>query len=453
MKSADRKTGSGDSRADTGDQRRAALRSRWITIPDIVKRRWHRAREHRASLALLSGAFLVWGLSRSLDDLLVALFNASGELNYATAMLIHLSFFGAYLLVCFPAGAFLRRYGYRRSLTLSLLLLGAGTAVCVPAAVMDRFALCLVGIFLLGVGIASLQTCANPCVGLLGPERTAAARLLLIQGFSSLGSMIGPMAGLALFGSWSLRRSWTPLLFPRHLLGDIYVLLATGAVLMAMLVWRYFDAIPERAEARAKLTGWGILRHRRLVFGAVAVFLYVGCEVTVLGHSILYLSRHYSEGLLPGTAAALLSLYWAAVLVGRLGAVTVLKNMDTRTLLQGSCGVALVLVQTAVHVTPRVGGMCLLATGFCHATMFPSIFSLSVLGLHAEELPQASALLSTAICGGGAMPILSSVLATHAGLGAAFLLPSAAYVLIGAGASQLFPRAYHLSHSPTDTAA
>jgi len=77
---------------------------------------------------LLACSLLLWGVLRSLNDLLVSLFQAAGRLPFATAMLVHASFFSAYLLVCLPAGVYLRRYGYRRGLTVSAGLMAAGAA-------------------------------------------------------------------------------------------------------------------------------------------------------------------------------------------------------------------------------------------------------------------------------------------------------------------------------------
>jgi FHS family L-fucose permease-like MFS transporter len=390
----------------------------------------------------------VWGILRSLDDILVAIFHASGSLHYATAMLIHFSFFSAYLLMSIPAGIYVERCGYVRSLTAALLLMALGSAICVPVALLYSFPLCLVGIFVMALGIAALQTAANPYIGVLGPEEHATARLLIVQSFSSLGSVLGPMAGTMLFGTWSRHGSPAALVFPARLLSVIYLLL-TLCLMVLMLLRRNFVDRTRASRGSIAGAGWQLLRHRRPLFGASAVFLYVGSEATLLGHSIPYLSGHYTEGFLPGTAAGLLSVYWLSMLAGRIFAVSLLKGIDTRTVLQGACLLAFVFIQVALYHGGAAGGICLLCTGLCNAVMFPSIFSLSVAGLREEDLPQASALLSTAICGGAVMPVLSSLLAERFGIAVAFLLPSLAYVFIGLCSSIFFPRDYHLQRLPS----
>ena len=129
-------------------------------------------------------------------------------------MLIHFSFFSAYLLISIPAGIYIERCGYVSSLTAALLLMALGSAICVPAALLYSFPLCLAGIFVMALGIAALQTAANPYIGVLGPEEHANTRLLIVQGFSSLGSVLGPLAGAMLFGTWSQHASAAPLVFP-----------------------------------------------------------------------------------------------------------------------------------------------------------------------------------------------------------------------------------------------
>ncbi|MDR3734540.1 MAG: MFS transporter [Acidobacteriaceae bacterium] len=167
--------------------------------------------EVRLSLILIAASFFLWGILRSLDDLLVALFQAAGTLRYATAMQIHASFFSAYLVASIPAGYLLRRNGYRRLLVCSVMLMALGSAICAPALWTNSFQLCLIGVFIVALGIAVLQTTSNPCIGLLGPEHSATARLLLVQAFVTLGSALGPLTSLALFGGWTRSTQSAPL--------------------------------------------------------------------------------------------------------------------------------------------------------------------------------------------------------------------------------------------------
>ncbi|MDR3734580.1 MAG: MFS transporter [Acidobacteriaceae bacterium] len=399
----------------------------------------------RRSLVLIALSFLLWGVLRSLDDILVALFQASFTLPYAIAMLVHFSFFSAYLLGCIPAGIYLRHYGYRNSLVCALMMMTAGSAICMIALWLHVYQFCLAGVFVIGIGIAVLQTAANPCVSLLGPEGTATARLLLVQCFNALGAMLSPLAGTILFGTWT-RLSPAQLAFPRTRLATIYLAATSLLFLLSIVVKRSFASILSQKRS-SHGSGWNLLRHRPLLCGIVATFLYVGTEATLLGHSIPYLSGHGRTGFLPSTAATLLSVYWGAVIIGRISAAQLLRRVHTRTLLQGASVLAFCLIQVSIFGQGSSASAALLATGLCNAVIFPAIFSLSTAGLKVEELPHASALLSTSMCGGAVLPILSGTLADHFGITTAFALPSLVYAFIALGATIFFPPDYHLQNS------
>ena len=397
-------------------------------------------RPFRSSLVLISIAFLLWGVFRSLDDLLIALFWSTGSFGYAASMMVHFSFFSAYLLVSVPAGALVRRWGYRTSIAGSTLMMTIGTSLCIPAARLHSFPLCLAGVFLAAAGISALQTSANPCIGLLGPERSATHRLLLVQTFNALGCALGPLATPLLFRR--LARSGAALIaFPGISLGRIYVGLTLGLVLLTLGIPLAFTTRLKGLRSQGGGSIRSLLSSRGILFGCAGIFLYVGAEATLVGHAIPYLSRGGGQ---PREAARLLSVYWGAIIVGRLSAVTLLRRMKARTLLQTAAITAFILLQGALFLPSGLSAACLLATGLCNALIFPTIFSLSVSGLAEEDLPAASGLLTSAICGGALLPLLSGWMADHFGISAAFYPPSAAYLFLGIFAAICLPRDYHL---------
>ena len=234
----------------------------------------------------------------------------------------------------------------------------------------------------------------------------------------------------------SRRDPTTALIFPSRRLATIYLFLTGSLLFLVFLLRRLFADDLVQVPRRKEGMGWDLLRNSQLRFGFTAAFLYVGSEATLLSNAIPYLSRH-GEGFLPATAASMLSIYWASVLVGRLCAVGFLRGIDTRTLLQGACGLAFsLLLLLCMDRQNSLGGIGMLSVGLCNAIMFPSIFTLSVSGLREDQLPHASALLSTAICGGAVMPVLGGLLMDRFGVVWAFAPPCVAYAFIG-GASTL----------------
>ncbi|MHB1698981.1 MAG: MFS transporter [Acidobacteriaceae bacterium] len=401
-------------------------------------------RSYRFSLALISIAFLLWGVFRALDDILIALFRSTAPFGYAVSMLIHFSFFLAYLLVSMPVGVLARRWGYRTSIAGSTLLMAFGMAVCVPGARSHSFPLCLAGVFLTAAGIAALQTSANPCIALLGPARSATHRLLVVQSFNSLGCVLGPLTGPLLFPRL-LRASGTyGIVFPGIWLGRIYAALTVCLVLLCLGFPLLFKAPSAEMRGQRAFSIASFRSSSRLVFGFVAIFLYVGSEATILGHTIPYLTRAGGAVMQPKTAAMLLSVYWGACIVGRMGAVTFLRRMNAQTLLRIAASMAFFLLQGALFLPGALGATCLLATGLCNAVIFPTIFSLSVSGLAKSDLPAASGLLTTAISGGALLPLVGGWMADHFGIAAALYPPSAAYLILGVCSAIWLPLDYHL---------
>jgi len=319
----------------------------------------------------------------------------------------------------------------------------AGVLLCLPAIWLVSFPLFLAGIFGIALGIATLQTTANPCISLLGPAETAASRLLLVQSFIPIGSVISPLAGYLLFGRWNRTLLRAPLLFPRPVLLSFYASVAIMLLIVACLLHRHFAENGTFTQEPHTAPQWNEILTRPMLYGIVSVFFFVGAEATVLGHSIPYLSIASVRGFLPATAATLLSAYWMFVIAGRLGAARMLRTFETRMVLQIACFSAVLLTLAAIAFSAPMGGFCLLALGLCNAAVFPCLFTLSVDRLALHELPYASAILSTAICGGGVIPLLCGLIADHAGVRVALALPCCIYGCIGSLAFWCYPSDGH----------
>jgi FHS family L-fucose permease-like MFS transporter len=396
----------------------------------------------RLSLTFIALSFVLWGLLRSLDDIVIALFQAADSMHFSVAMLVHSSFFSAYALVPLPAAILLRRKGYRFSLICACIFMAAGAAICVPGSGLHLFSLCLAGIFVVAAGIAVLQTCANPCIGLLGPPERAAARLLTLQSFSSCGSALGPIAGAWLFAV-GLNPATRHVGFPSHQLASIYL---TVFLLLLPLAWAIAKnfAEPRGSLGSASPGLWlAVVRRPRIAFAAAAMFLAVGVEATILGLTLRYLTILPQAHQTASEASLLLAGYWILVLLGRLLAARLLRWISPRVLLITSAVSGLLLVSVAVLQPGLAGGCCLLATGLFNATVPPTVFSLSVAGLRASELAAVSGILTTAICGGSVMPLAGGLIADQLGYNFAFVLPILSYLLLAALAGRLTPAAVH----------
>ena len=161
--------------------------------------------------------------------------------------------------------------------------------------------------------------------------------------------------------------------------------------------------------------------------GAVAIFAYVGAEVTIgtLGVSYLVLARH--GGASPVAAGRLMSLYWTGAMVGRFAGAWAIGRASAGQLLSGASLAAAVLVGCAAALPGSAGSAALLAVGLCNSIMFPTIFGLAM-PARAEDVPATSMLMCMAVAGGAVVPMLTGLAADRTSLEVALLLPAACYV-------------------------
>ncbi len=373
----------------------------------------------RAPLAIVTLLFFMWGLLTALNDVLIPHLKAVYTLSYLQAMLVQLCFFGAYFLVSLPAGRLIQRLGYQRGAVFGLVVAAVGCLLFLPA-VTSGYALFLFAFFVLAAGITVLQVAANPYVAALGDPRTASSRLTMTQAFNSLGTAVAPALGV--------------LILPEHAEGTgvrmPYFALAVALLVLAGLF--ALARLPRIAEEAAPTTqsAWATAQaHPHLLWGVVAIFLYVGAEVSI--GSLLINFMQEAADMTAAQAAPYLSLYWGGAMVGRFIGVAVMRVMAPGRLLAIHAALAMALIAVGVSTHGPVAMWALLAVGLCNSIMFPTIFSMAVhkLGAHTA---QGSGLLCMAIVGGALLPLVQGHAADVFGLQASFGVPALCYLGIAA---------------------
>ena len=147
------------------------------------------------ALTVITAVFFMWGFLTALNDILIPHLKAVFELNYAQAMLVQFTFFGAYFLMSLPSGRVVAHLGYKKSIVAGLIIAGVGAVGFWPAAGLRLYPAFLGALFVLATGITVLQVAANAYVALLGPERTSSSRLTLAQALNSFGTFLAPRFG------------------------------------------------------------------------------------------------------------------------------------------------------------------------------------------------------------------------------------------------------------------
>ncbi|PYX50429.1 MAG: glucose/galactose MFS transporter [Acidobacteria bacterium] len=392
-------------------------------------------------LAVVTTLFFMWGFLTCLNDILVPHLKSIFDLTYAEVMLIQFAFFGSYFLFSIPSAKLIDWIGYQRSMVAGLLTMGVGAFLFVPAASAPSFPLFLGALIVLAAGITCLQVAANPYVTVLGKPETASSRLNLTQAFNSLGTFLAPFFGGLLILSAAPKamdeiRAMAPDVLQAYRLHEAatvktpYVGLGIALVVLAAAIGSFKLPTIEHAQHKVgEKVNDSIWRHPNLIFGAIAIFVYVGGEVSIGSFLVNYFGQPEIGGLTEKVAASFVAFYWGGAMVGRFIGSGLLQKMSTRGLL-GICAVcAAALVAISMLTTGHTAMYSIILVGFFNSIMFPSIFTLGVAEL-GPLTGDGSGVMIMAIVGGAIIPVAQGAIADRIGIHHAFFLPVLCYLYI-----------------------
>ncbi len=388
---------------------------------------------------MVTTLFFMWGFLTCLNDVLIPHLKATFDLTYAEAMLIQFSFFFAYFVFALPSGKVIERFGYKKTMVGGLFAMGLGALLFIPAATQPSFPLFLSALIILAAGITALQVSANPYVAVLGPEKTASSRLNLTQAFNSLGTTVAPWFGSVLILSGApvaldvMRRMPADQLHAYRLQQASsvklpYLGLAITLFFLGLLIAKFKLPVISAVEPHGRVRE-SVWKYRRLVLGAIGIFVYVGAEVAIGSLLVNYMSQPNIGNVSMRVAARFVSFYWGGAMIGRFIGSAVLQKVRTGRVLGFSALMAFLLVMISMLSFGLIAMWSILLVGLFNSTMFPSIFALSIEGL-GPLTGKGSAVLVCAIVGGAIIPELQGVLADHIGIHHAFVLPALCYLYI-----------------------
>src|SRR5437660_2113818 len=348
------------------------------------------SQSYRVPLMIVTTLFFMWGFLTCLNDILVPHLKSIFDLSYFRVMLIQFAFFGAYFLFSLPSAKIIDWIGYQKSMVVGLLTMGLGAFLFVPAASVPSYPLFLGALIVLAAGITCLQVAANPYVTVLGKPATASSRLNLTQAFNSLGTFLAPFFGGLFILSAAPKtmeeiRALAPDALQAYRLHEAatvktpYVGLGIALVVLAVAIGSF--KLPKIEHAQHKVgekVNDSIWRHPNLIFGAIAIFVYVGGEVAIGSFLVNYFGQPEIGGLTEKVAASFVAFYWGGAMVGRFIGSALLQKMSTRGLL-GICAVcAAGLVAISMLTTGNTAMYTIILVVFLNSIMFPSIFTLGV---------------------------------------------------------------------------
>lgn len=380
---------------------------------------------YKPALVVLAVLYFMMGFITCLNDTLVPFFKKGFTLSYSESSLVQFYFFLTYGIASIPAGKLVAKVGYQNGMVLGFSVAAFGALLFFPASIYHQYMLFLTALFVVAIGIVLLQVAANPYITVLGPAKTASSRFTLIQGVGSVGTTTAPLFGAyyILGPLQNAAASSDAVKFPY--LGIAAVLLLIAFVVSRLSLPVIKNTVPVSDEnSAAKL---GLFSFRHLNFGAAALFVYVGAEVSVG----TFLTNYIADILkvTEGAANNYVAFYWGGMLVGRLIGSFILKSARASSVLSVCAVSAIALILLSVNSEGALAVWAMIGVGLFNSVMFAVIFSLSVNGLGAYTT-QASGLLSASIAGGAVISFGQGYLIDHASWQTAFLLPVACYVYI-----------------------
>lgn len=401
-------------------------------------------RQHKQSVLLAFAAvttlFFAWGFITSNNDPLLVALRGAFRLDYTEALLTQIVFFLAYGLLSLPAAWLTSRIGAVDMILAALGVMAIGCLLVVVSTDANEFQPVLAALFVLAAGFTALQVAANPLAAELGPPERRHLRLNFAQAFNSLGVVLGVHFGsLVMLGDRALQSASGRMIGPSHqreLLDAvdhaflIMAALLTALLLVFVLLRRFLIRTSPNHSTAAPARMFEALHSPWAVFGAAAIGLYVGAEVSIGSIMINFLNQGSVLALpFDDAGAYLANFYWGGALCGRLIGTALLAKVPATRLL-GACGViAALLCCTVVAAHGPVAGYAALAIGLFNSIMFPTIFTIT-LERSGVSQSSTSGLLCVAIFGGALLPIAVGTTADRFGLSAAFVIPLFAYGFI-----------------------
>lgn len=383
---------------------------------------------------LVTSLFFLWGLAHSILDVLNKHFQETMDgVGKTESALVQAVMYGGYFVMALPAGQIIKRYGYRAGVITGLLLYGIGALLFIPGGQLLSFPFFLFSLFVIGCGLTCLETSANPYVTVLGNAEGAARRINLSQSFNGLGWIVGPLIGGHF--AFAVGADKGSIAIPYAIIG---VVVLCGALVFAQvkLPEVQADGVAQTESAHATDSLW---QHRNFVYGLIALFLYVAAQTGINSFFINYVTEHASVGNV--NASLLLGFGGMGLfMVGRMGGSwLMLRVRAERVLLY--CAVGATLAMAVLLSGAGVAGVAAFMLCYlCESIMFPTIFALALKGV-GQHTKRASSFLIMSIVGGAIAPVLMGLIADHASMAMAFIVPLCCFVVIAAYAARFARKA------------
>ncbi|MHC8950028.1 sugar MFS transporter [Sphingobacterium hungaricum] len=406
------------------------------------------------SMFIIGLLFFIFGFVTWINAILIPYFKIACELNNFESYLVAFAFYIAYLVMSLPAAYILKRIGFKRGMMLGFWAMAIGAALFVPAGFGRIYPLFLTGLFTLGIGLAILQTAANPYITILGDKERAAQRFSIMGICNKLAGIIAPLLFAAvilkptdneLFNQINLMQGLEKEQALDELIARVIVPYAVVSVVLLLLGFlvRYsplpeIDTETEDEEILVSNAGKkSILDFPHLVLGSVAIFFHVGSQVIAVDSIINYVS----ETGVPFLEAKVFPSYTlTATIIGYLLGITFIPKLLSQLTALKICTVLglifsffVIFLQGEISLfghTTDVSVWFIVLLGFANSMIWAGVWPLALDNL-GRFLKVGASLLIMALCGNAIMPLLYGYFADMYSLKLAYwvLVPCYVYLL------------------------
>jgi MFS transporter, FHS family, L-fucose permease len=376
------------------------------------------------SIIIIGALFFIFGFVTWLNSVLIPYLKIACELNDFQSYLVAFAFYISYLVMAIPSAWVLKKTGFKKGMSVGLLIMAVGAAIFVPAAMTRIYELFLLGLFVQGTGLAVLQTASNPYVTILGPLESAAKRISIMGIFNKVAGSLAPivLGAIVLSNADALVESLGTMdaaqkaaeldaLAQRVIMP--YLVIVGALIILAVLI--YFSSLPEvdtdqedETVAAANTNKKSILQFPHLLLGAFALFLYVGVEV-MAGDTIISYAA-YGQGIPFVEAKFFTSITLIAMIVGYLiGIVAIPRFIRQEKALQVSAVLGILFSIAAIMTDGYVSVLFIALLGLANALMWPAIWPLALADL-GRFTKIGSSFLIMGIAGGAILPLIYGAL-------------------------------------------
>lgn len=394
------------------------------------------------SLFLVGCLYFIFGFITWLNGTLIPFLKTVCQLSNFQSYFVTFAFFISYFVMAIPSSAILNKTGFKKGMSLGLIVMAIGSLIFIPAAMQRNYMLFLSGLFTQGLGLAILQTAVNPYVTILGPEESAARRISIMGIANKAAGILGPIiiASILLsnIDTINLQVQSTDDAGERaKLLGTLaeriimpYIVVAASLIILAILI--RLSPLPDIDDEEENpdedpVRTTKITQHPYLFLGAIAIFFYVGVEV-IAGDSIISYGSYLNIPI--EKAKFFTSLTLGFMVAGYFLGVLLTPNVVSQeTALKVCAGLGILFTIGVLLTSGMTSVFFVAALGLAHAIMWPAIWPMSLKGL-GKFTKRGAAFLIMGIAGGAILPLAYGKLGDLINLQMAYVIMIPCYLYI-----------------------